>query len=129
MKEKLLKFWAKIQKFWPWIVGGLSALSVAIGVYYLKKRLMTQQVELARLRTAAEQAKVKATAEVFQANLEVNEAKKEQLKTQAFLANARAMRDLDQARAAEEAHKKTVAKVDAIKSWAELDAINKEGRS
>ena len=124
-----VKAWVLSNKALPYVITAVTAISLAIAVYFIKRNMITRQAELAKLRTDAEQAKIKTTAQVYHANLEANDAKKEQLKTQAFLANARATRDLEQAKAAEDAHKKALAKIDDIKSWAELDAINTERRS
>ncbi len=131
-----LKAWLLSVKTWVlsnnallYLLAGLTAISLAIAVYFIKRNLITRQAELAKLRTDAEQAKIKAAAQLYQANIADNDAKKEQLKTQAFLANARATRDLEQARAADEANKKALTKIDGITTWAELDAINSARRT
>ena len=89
---------------------------------------MTRQAELAKLRTAAEQAKIKAMAQTYQADLEANEAKRVQIKTEALVANNKATKALEAIHTEEDANKKELARLDAIKSWDDLDSINKAGR-
>jgi multidrug efflux pump subunit AcrA (membrane-fusion protein) len=118
----------KLKRFLPWIIGGCIALALAIAIYKLKNLLMTRQAELAKLRTAAEQAKIKAMAQTYQADLEANEAKRVQIKTEALVANNKATKALEAIHTEEDANKKELARLDAIKSWDDLDSINKAGR-
>lgn len=126
--QKLKDLYTKLKQFLPFVLGLLAPIVIAVGVFLLKRRLQTQQAELAKLRTNAEQTKVRALTEAYKADLEVNEAKKEELKKAAFLANIKATRDIEHASKLEVENKKALDKINEIKSWSELDALNKTGR-
>jgi hypothetical protein len=122
----MLILWGKLKTFVMTYITPISTfIGIAISIYFFKKKLQTNQEELAQLRTAAEQAKITATAKTYRADLEANDDKKAQLKTEALIASVKATHDLEQIHATEAEHTKALAGIDNIKSWEELDNLNK----
>lgn len=113
---------------WPWIIGGLLAIALVVGIFFLKRRLAADQVALAKMRTKFEQDKADAVRKVELAKLELNSSKQLQLKADAVVAHNKAERELAAVAALENQNKEILKKLDEVDSWAELDNLNKLGR-
>ena len=111
---------------WPWIAGVALVIALIIGVYFLKKALVSNQEELAKLRTKAEQQRIKPAQTKFKASLEANEKKATALRYKAMqqreVAN-KAVADIKN-KEAENAH--ILEQLEGISSWEELDKLNEK---
>jgi len=119
---------AKSWNPWKWILGGLAALGVAIGVYFIMKSLNADQKELAKLRTQAQQNRVLASDKEQEAKLAVNDMKKVHLKAEAQALKVEADQISQAVAVREQEHGQLLARLQAAKSWKDLDAINSEKR-
>jgi uncharacterized protein HemX len=113
---------------WAWVMGLILTAAVSIGVGLLFRQINKRNKELAKLRTEAEQRKVKA------ANLEVSSQAAASAERQEKLDNKAKDLKKDAAISLEKLDQEetklalAVEKLMEIKTWKELDYLNSLGR-
>jgi hypothetical protein len=121
---------AKSKKgIWPWIVGIVLAVGLAIGIYLLQRKLAADQKALAILRTQAEQDKVNAARSNLVAEAQVNSAQRLQLKAEAAILHNKAEKEIARIDELSKQNAATLETIKKVDSWAELDQLNQAGRT
>lgn len=123
--KKKVPWW---KKPWVWVVGGIATLALILFVEWIKNRLSVDQKELAKLRTKAEQGRIKAKNLEHQAKLEKNDEKAALIRKDVMLLRAKARKEITSIEVREKENAKKLEGLSKISSWAELDAINKKDR-
>jgi len=121
---------AKSKKgLWPWIVGISLAVALAIGIYFLKRKLAGDQQALATLRTKAEQGRVKAMQTEAASRMADNSDKRTALLAESNVLHARANREIATIDKSIEQNAVVLEALKNVDSWAELDKLNQKGRT
>jgi flagellar biosynthesis/type III secretory pathway M-ring protein FliF/YscJ len=128
-KAKAYKETKSKKGIWAWIVGGVLAIGLAVGIYLLQRKLAADQRALAELRTKAEQNKIKAAKDAHFANAQMNTNKRLQLQAEAVILNNRAEKEIARIEDLQKQNEKIIATIKSVDSWAELDNLNQAGRT